>query len=82
MKYALISPNEPVYSYDGSLIGQRVADVVSASFSVAEPLFWVSCDDDVQADQFYWNGDNILAIPKREVAPIEVVPNGGPAIVA
>jgi len=65
---ALISPNEKVYLYDGT-VGQRVAEVVqdTQTFPVAEPLFWTLCADDVIADEFYWTGTQILPIP---AAPI------------
>lgn len=55
MKQALISPNEQVYSYDGSLLGERVAQVTTTPNEVAPPLFWVACNDDVVADQWYYD---------------------------
>lgn len=55
MKQALISPNEKVYSYAGALLGERVAETTTEPFAVAPPLFWVACDDNVQADQWYYN---------------------------
>lgn len=65
MKNALISPNEPVYSYDGSLLGERVAQVSDATFPIAPPLFWVDCADDVVADQWYYEPvtQQILLVP-------------------
>ena len=89
MKAALISPNEPVYSYDGTLLGERVAQVepVDSTFPVAEPLFWVSCADDVVQDQFYWNGNACVAIPTPPVKPAPdptavTTGTGGPNVVA
>ena len=48
---ALISPNEPRET------GYRVAQVVddNLQFDVADPLFWVSCNDEVMADQFWYD---------------------------
>lgn len=55
MKAALVSPNELVYSYDGTLLGERIAEVTTKPFDIAPPLFWVSCADDVVADQWYYD---------------------------
>ena len=69
MKAALISPNEQVQTYDwvsdgkGGWITQwyvipdaeRVAEVTAQPFEIAPPLFWVSCADDVVADQWYYD---------------------------
>ena len=63
MKAALISPNELVYSYDGTYLGERVAQVTTQPFDVAPPLFWVSCADDVVADQWYWTGESCRPVP-------------------
>ena len=48
---ALISPNEPRET------GYRVAQVEddNLQFDVADPLFWVSCNDEVMADQFWYD---------------------------
>lgn len=61
MKYALISPNEPVE------YGYRVAEVSDQTFDVAEPLFWVDCSDDIIADQFYYD------INTQTIIPISIV---------
>jgi hypothetical protein len=68
MKQALISPNEPRET------GYRVAEVVDQTFEVALPLFWTPCDDDVVADQWYYNmGDqNIYPVPPPAPEPEEV----------
>lgn len=63
MKNALISPNEQVYSYDKTLLGVRVAEVLDIPFGIAPPLFWVECADDVVADQFYYNTETQTIIP-------------------
>jgi hypothetical protein len=60
---ALISPDESVYDYEGSLLGSRVAEVEQDNFPVAPPLFWTPCADDVVADQFYWMNGEIMPVP-------------------
>jgi hypothetical protein len=67
MKNALISPNEQVYKYDGTLLGIRVAEVSDTTFEVAPPLFWVECADDVIADEFYYDEAThaIIAVPVK-----------------
>ena len=61
---ALISPNEP------RLTGYRVAQVVldGNTFSVAEPLFWTACADDVVADLYWYDpaDQTIKLIPAPE----------------
>ena len=82
MKNALISPNEVVSYISGwndqspiyTTLGSRVAEVVNLSFEVALPLFWVVCDDTVVADQFYYNGTAIQAIPESPPKPEPVQP--------
>ena len=80
--YALISPNEsaqyisswttglkqyPIYTQ----IGQRVAQVQSTEFPVANPLFWVSCADNIVADKYYFdpNTQTIIVIPPDAPRP-------------
>lgn len=74
MKNALISPEEKVYKYDGTLLGVRVAEVSDTTFEVASPLFWVECADDVVADQFYYDTETqtIIAVPPRPTPPPDV----------
>lgn len=69
---ALISPNEIVYSFDGTLLGERVAEVSSNSFPVALPLFWIECDSSIVASQVYYDpNENIIKpIPIDENAAI------------
>jgi len=48
---ALISPNEPRET------GYRVAQVENDNlqFDVADPLFWISCNNEILADQFWYD---------------------------
>ncbi len=55
MKEALIDPNAKVYKYDGTLLGDRVCEVTTQPFEVASQLFWMACNDDVMADQWYYD---------------------------
>ena len=59
---ALISPNEPRET------GYRVAQVESQEFEVASPLFWISCNDEVIADQFWYDpsDETIKTFPQPE----------------
>jgi hypothetical protein len=54
MNNALISPNELVYSYNGTLIGVRIAETAEQPFDVASPLYWFKCADNVNADYWYF----------------------------
>ena len=65
---ALISPNEPRET------GYRVAQVESQEFEVAPPLFWVSCADDVVADQFWYDPSD------QTIKPIPVPPEPTPEV--
>lgn len=82
MKKALISPEEKVYSYDGILLGDRVAEVAAAEFPVAPPLFWTDCADDVIADQWCWSEGIFTPIPAPPPpTPMpEPAPGEGPTI--
>ena len=96
MAYALISPNEPVYNYllPPSQIGVRIAEVAFATFDVASPLFWEPCDNNVVANEWYWNGSTCVKKPTLPdpIIPLVVNPateaaaaavtQGGPTIVA
>ena len=70
MNYALISPNELVYSYDGILLGERIAEISKSKFEVAPPLYWIECADDVNADDWYFNVQN----SQCELKPVEPTP--------
>lgn len=64
---ALISPIEPKET------GYRVAQVENQEFEVAEPLFWVSCANDVVADQFWYDPTDQTIKPIHVPdAPVEV----------
>jgi hypothetical protein len=86
MKNALISPEEKIYSYDGTLLGERIAEVSATPFEIAPPLFWVECNDDVVADQWYWNGSTCVKVPEPPVPVItpdaQTTGTGGPNIIA
>jgi len=79
MKNALISPNEQVYKYDGTLLGGRVAEVSDTTFEVNPILFWVECADDVVADRFYYDTETqtIIAVPVKPVPPPDVTNTTG-----
>ena len=80
MKYALISPDEQIYS-NGAVIGTRIADVADVQFAVAAPLTWVQCDDTVVADQYYYSTNNqIVAVPAPPPPP-KPKSNTGPTVV-
>jgi hypothetical protein len=71
MKKALISPNEPRET------GYRVAQVEpeNQTFEVGSPLFWTECNDNVLADQFWYDpSDKLIKQFLIEVkdAPIEI----------
>jgi hypothetical protein len=73
MKQALISPTEKVYKYDGTFLGDRVAEVTAQPFEIAPPLFWVACLDDCVADQWYYDGSACQQIPAKPIPPEPVV---------
>jgi hypothetical protein len=76
MKKALVCPNE------SKLTGYRVAQVeeVESIFPVADPLYWIDCDDQVVADQYWFDpSDNTLKeIPK----PAEELAGDAPNVIA
>lgn len=81
MKKALICPNEPVDFFDGKA-GYRVAQTKPSEniFSVADPLYWVDCADEVAADVWYFDPADatIKAVPvpaPQPSAPIGIAPN-------
>jgi hypothetical protein len=53
--FALISPIENVFDFEGNLIGVRIAQVGSVPFDVAPPLFWVECPDNTSTDLQYFD---------------------------
>lgn len=60
---ALISPNELSYSFDGIVLGQRIAEVAINDFPVAHPLFWVDCPNNCVADDWYYLDGNLYLKP-------------------
>ena len=50
------------------ITGYRVAQVEQESFDVAQPFFWVDCDDNIKADQFWYDpaDQTIKPIPVTE----------------
>ena len=81
MKKALICPNELVTYSDGSS-GYRVAQVEPAEniFPVADPTYWIDCDDAVNSGQYWFDpSDNtIKQIPIHRTQPI----GGAPSVIA
>lgn len=87
MKKALIDPsavvsqltqwvwNSTSKKYEGVWVeipnSDRVAEVATADFPVAPPLFWVDCADDVVADAWYYDNVNqtILLVPPPPPVP-------------
>ena len=69
MKKALISPNETVVRYVSEWTQDippkpvfsnipnacRVAQVEDALFEVAPPLYWIDCENNITAYEFYFN---------------------------
>lgn len=72
MNNALISPQELVYSYDGTLLGQRIAETEPITFEVALPLYWVECADEVNADEWYYD-ENISQCELKPIPPDDLV---------
>ena len=62
---ALVSTNEKTYSYDGSFLGERIAEVRENEFPVASGLFWVDCPDECLADLWYYSEGQCLPKPVR-----------------
>lgn len=61
--YALISPIEQARNNQGIVLGQRVAQVAESTFPVALPFYWIPCDNNVIADQFYFDVNTQTIIP-------------------
>ena len=60
-------PPQPIYTPIANSC--RVAEVETNTFEVALPLFWTECDDDVVADQWYYNTNDKEIYPVPEPAP-------------
>jgi hypothetical protein len=61
------TPPEPIYTQIENSC--RVAEVEALTFEVALPLFWTPCNDDVRADQFYYNTNDKEIYPIPAPAP-------------
>lgn len=48
------------------IYGNRICQVENESFPVAEPLFWVDVDDDVQPHTHEWRDGAAVPIPEPE----------------
>lgn len=78
MKKALVSSTENVLNPNTQeVIGWRVAETAAQEFPVYKTLFWVDCDDAVEADQWYY--DNADSTIKVKPTPEPVVPPDQPA---
>lgn len=66
-------PPAPVFeTYPNSA---RVAEVASAEFEVAPPLFWVACDNTIVADQWYYDtATSTFAQVVNEPMPVQPQP--------
>jgi hypothetical protein len=73
MKNALISPNEKIY-FENQEIGERIAQVEpdGQTFPIAEPLYWMLCEDDVKADIYYLANDGTIQLNPNYNETIEV----------
>ncbi|MFM7119632.1 MAG: hypothetical protein ACKOZX_05175, partial [Gammaproteobacteria bacterium] len=71
MKFALINPQVPQYSYDGTYLGWDVVSTDIRTFEVCPPLFWVDCLDEVEQNTFYYdeNTQTIKPIPEPPAIP-------------
>jgi len=86
VKKALISPNEPVVVVTDVVNDQpvlttvdnsaRVVEVCDTEFPVCPPLFWVDCDDVVDAVNWYWNTatSSIERITIQTYTPPSIIP--------
>jgi len=68
---ALISPNEFIYSFDGTILGSRIAQTSSNAFEVASPLFWVDCPDDCVSYSHYYSNGQFYTIPYEPPLDLE-----------
>lgn len=64
---ALISPNETIYSYDGTVLGSRIVQICSDTdvFEVAQPLFWTDCPEGCISYNYYYLDGQFHVIPPR-----------------
>lgn len=58
MKYAYISTQEQIFSYDGTLLGARVVQVQDTKDGLVDALpdlFWADCNDNITAENSYYD---------------------------
>ena len=70
MKFAYISTQEQVNSYDGTLLGVRVCQVQDTKdglIDVEGVLFWVECPDSMTAENSYYdlNSQEVKLVPTK-----------------
>ena len=70
MKFAYISTQEQIYSYDGTLLGARVCQVQDTKdglVDVPPDLIWVECADDVLPTTHYYdlNNQEVKILPTK-----------------
>jgi hypothetical protein len=70
-KQALISPDE-IIVWEENNIGVRIAQVVieGKTFPVADPLYWIDCNDDVVADIYYLSNNNIIELNPNYIVSV------------
>lgn len=68
---ALVSPEEIVTDLEDSQIGIRIADVCEKEFEVAKPLFWITVEDYVEADRYFYNNHTKTVEKTPEIDPLE-----------
>lgn len=51
----------------------RVAEVMFTPFDVAQPLFWIDCPDDCEADIWYYKDGQVQPKPQNAPYPLENV---------
>jgi hypothetical protein len=75
MSCLLISPNETVFDYANSPIGQRICERQDAPFPVADPLFWIESTNADDVGTIYYDpaDQSVKAKPVDPNAPISGV---------
>jgi len=63
MKKALISSNEIIET------GYRIAEVSDYEFPIANPLYWIDCEDNINADFYFFDS---LSNSIKEKSPVEL----------
>lgn len=72
MKKALVSSTENALNPNTQeVIGWRIVETAAQEFPVYKTLFWVDCDDAVEADQWYYdNADSTIKV-KPTTDPVD-----------